>query len=439
MTAKEPEPTTRSGIAPAMAPAGSGARPFWRRLAGFIGPGYLVAVGYMDPGNWATSLAAGSRYGFDLILAVFLSSLMAMVLQALAARLAIGRGDDLATACRKALPKPAAIALWVMAEIAIVATDLAEVLGTAIGLELLFGWPLWLGVAVTAIDSLLIIGLNRFGFRAVEAAIVSILILIVICFVGQLALARPDWLAALSGLTPDSRMLTDPDRLYLALGILGATVMPHNLYLHSKIVQTRTFGDTDRERRESLRFAVLDSNSALFFALLVNAAILILAAAVFHAAGRTNIAELSEAHALLAPLLGSALAPKLFALALIACGLNATVTATMAGQVVMEGFLDLRLPAWIGRLGTRLLALIPAAFVAIHGGEAGATGLLVLSQVVLSLQLPFAVIPLVVMTANRRRMGALTAPRGLTLTAGLIAATIVLLNAKLVADYCGFW
>jgi len=216
-------------------------------------------------------------------------------------------------------------------------------------------------------------------------------------------------------------------------------VMPHNLYLHSKIVQTRTFGDTDRERRESLRFAVLDSNSALFFALLVNAAILILAAAVFHAAGRTNIAELSEAHALLEPLLGSALAPKLFALALIACGLNATVTATMAGQVVMEGFLDLRLPAWIGRLGTRLLALIPAAFVAIHGGEAGATGLLVLSQVVLSLQLPFAVIPLVVMTANRRRMGALTAPRGLTVIASLIAATIVLLNAKLVADYFGVW
>ncbi len=408
--------------------------PAWRRLLAFFGPGYLVAVGYMDPGNWATSLAGGSRFGYTLLSVVLLSSLMAIVLQSLAARLAVATGHDLAEVCREAFPRWASLGLWFMAEIAIIATDIAEVIGTAIGIELLFRWPLPLGIAITTLDALLLIALQRFGFRTIEAVIIAILALIAVFFTIEFGLSHPDWTALLPNLFPDRSIITNPDMLYVALGILGATVMPHNLYLHSSIIQTRPLGTTSDQRRESLRYATIDSTIALSFAFLINAAILVLAAAGFHAVGRTDVVELSDAYALLEPLMGSKLAPTLFALALIACGLNATVTATLAGQIVMEGFLRLRFSPVIRRLTTRLLAVLPAGWIAISYGDAGATALLVLSQVVLSLQLPFAVIPLVAFTAQRKRMGTLTAPVWLTGLAGLIAAIIVLLNGLLIVS-----
>jgi manganese transport protein len=409
--------------------------PRWRRALAFFGPGYLIAVGYMDPGNWATSLAGGSKFGYALLSVVLLSNIMAIVLQSLAARLAIGSGRDLAQACRDAWPAPISFILWVMAEIAIIATDLAEVIGTAIGLELLFGLPLFWGVVITSLDVFLVLALQRLGFRKLEAFVIAILGLIAASFAAQIVLADPDWSAVLTGFVPRSDLLTNPDMLYLSLGIIGATVMPHNLYLHSGIVQTRVVGTTPEERRESLGFATLDSTVALMFALTINASILILAAATFHATGQTEIAELSEAHGLLAPLLGSALAPTLFALALIGCGLNSTITATLAGQIVMEGFLGLRLKPWLRRLVTRLAAILPAALVTLFYGEAGTGKLLVLSQVVLGLQLPFAVIPLVIFTASRRKLGSLAAPRWLTILAALIAILIVALNIKLTADF----
>jgi manganese transport protein len=407
----------------------------WRRALAFLGPGYLVAVGYMDPGNWATSLAGGSRFGYALLFVALLSNIMAIVLQALAARLAIGSGRDLAQACRDAYPRPVAFGLWILAELAIVATDLAEVIGTAIGLNLLFGLPLEIGVLITALDVFVVLGLQRLGFRAVEAFIIAILGLIATCFAIQIAMADPDWGAVIRGFAPTTEIVTNPDMLYLALGIIGATVMPHNLYLHSGIVQTRAYGHQLEEKREALRFATLDSTMALMFALTINASILILAAAVFHQGGRPDVAELGEAHALLMPLLGHSLAPSLFAVALIGCGLNSTVTATMAGQIVMEGFVAIRLAPWLRRLVTRLLAIVPAAAVTLWYGDAGTAKLLILSQVVLSLQLPFAVVPLVVFTASRRKLGELVAPRWLTAGAALIAAVIIVLNIKVISDY----
>jgi manganese transport protein len=406
--------------------------PVWRRVLAFFGPGYLVAVGYMDPGNWATSLAGGSRYGYTLLSVVLLSSLMAMVLQALAARLAVATDRDLAELCREAYPRMVSFGLWIMSELAIIATDIAEVIGTAIGLELLFGWPLPLGIAVTTLDALLLIALQRFGFRTIEAIIIAILVLIAVCFSIEIVLAHPDWSAIMPNLIPSIAIISHSDMLYVALGILGATIMPHNLYLHSSIVQTRPLGTTLSERQASLRYATLDSTLALTFAFVINAAILVLAAASFHAAGHTEVAELSDAYALLEPLMGSKFAPILFAVALIACGLNATVTATLAGQIVMEGFLGLRLPPVIRRLATRLLAVIPAAWIAIAHGDAGATALLVLSQVVLSLQLPFAMIPLVVFTAQRSRMGPFVAPLWLSGLSAIIAVVIVGLNGLLI-------
>lgn len=408
--------------------------PRWKRAFAFIGPGYLVAVGYMDPGNWATSLAGGSRFGYTLLAVALLSSLMAILLQSLSARLGIATGRDLAQACRDSYPRPVSAGLWVLAELAIIATDIAEVIGTAIGLQLLLGWPLWLGIAITSLDVFLILLLQKIGFRAIEAFIIAILGVIALSFAIQIGLASPHWPDVLEGFVPRTEIVTNPDMLYLAMGILGATVMPHNLYLHSGIVQTRVLGDTVEEKRESLNFATLDSTIALVFALLVNASILILAAAAFHANGRTDIVDLSEAHSLLEPLLGSSLAPILFALALIGCGLNSSVTATMAGQIVMEGFLRLRLPIAIRRLITRIIAIVPAAVVAILYGDAGATSLLVFSQVMLSLQLPFAVVPLVMMTAEKRRMGALKAPFWISLLASLVAAVIIVLNIRLIWD-----
>lgn len=407
----------------------------WRRMTAFFGPGYLVAVGYMDPGNWATSIAGGSKYGYALLSVALISNIMAITLQALCARLAVGSGRDLAQACRDAFPAPIAWMLWALAELAICATDMAEVIGTAIGLNLLFGLPLEIGVLITALDVFLILYLQNIGFRWVEAFVIALLAVIAVCFGVQIALADPHWGDVVRGFAPTTEIITNPNMLYLALGILGATVMPHNLYLHSGIVQTRAYGETLPERREAMRFATLDSTLALMFALTINASLLILAAAAFHHTGRTEIAEIGEAHTLLAPLLGAAIAPTLFGIALLCCGLNSTVTATMAGQIVMEGFINFRLPPWLRRLVTRGIAIVPAAGVTIAYGESGTAQLLILSQVILSLQLPFAVVPLVMFTASKKKMGPLVAPLWLTIFAGIIAAIIVALNIKLLIDF----
>jgi manganese transport protein len=414
----------------AVRPTGS----FWRKLTSFLGPGYLVAVGYMDPGNWATSLAGGSKFGYALLTVALLSNLMAILLQALCARLGIGAGRDLAQACRDAFPRVVAWPLWVLAEVAICATDLAEVIGTAIGLNLLFGIPLEIGVLITALDVFVILWLQNLGFRWIEAFIVTLLGVIAICFTIQIAMADPQWGAVIRGFAPTTEIVTNPEMLYLALGILGATVMPHNLYLHSGVVQTRRFGESIADRREAITLATTDSTIALMFALLINASILILAAATFNKAGKTDVAELEQVHSFLAPMLGSAIAPTLFGIALLCCGLNSTVTATLSGQIVMEGFLEIRLPAWARRLLTRAIAIVPAAIVTIWYGEKGTAQLLILSQVILSLQLPFAIVPLVMFTADRRKMGELIAPRWVTALAALTAAVIIALNAKLMYD-----
>jgi len=414
------------------APAG---RSFWRKLLAFLGPGYLVAVGYMDPGNWATSLAGGSKFGYALLTVALLSNVMAIVLQSLCTRLGVGAGRDLAQACRDSFPRWVSFPLWLSAEVAITATDLAEVIGTAIGLNLLFHIPLEIGVIITALDVFLILALQAFGFRWIEAFVVSMLGVIAICFAMQIALADPDWGAVIRGFAPSRDLLANREMLYLALGILGATVMPHNLYLHSGLVQTRVFGETPAEKREAITLATIDSSIALCFAFVINASILILAAATFHRAGKTDIAELAQAHSFLAPLLGSTLAPTLFAVALLCCGLNSTITATLSGQIVMEGFLKFRIAPWLRRLVTRVIAILPAVVVTIYAGEKATGQLLILSQVVLSLQLPFAVVPLVLFTASRTKMGPYVAPRWLTLLAVSIAAAIIVLNAKLVFDF----
>jgi manganese transport protein len=400
-----------------------------------MGPGYLVAVGYMDPGNWATSLAGGSKFGYALLTVALLSNLMAILLQALCARLGVGAGRDLAQACRDAFPRWASWPLWLLAEIAICATDLAEVIGTAIGLNLLFGIPLEIGVIITALDVFLILWLQNIGFRYIEALIVTLLGVIAVCFGIQIVLADPQWGAVIKGFAPTTDIITNPDMLYLSLGILGATVMPHNLYLHSGVVQTRQIGDSIPEKREAIKLATIDSTIALMFALTINASILILAAATFNKAGQTDVSELGEVHKLLAPMLGSGIAPSLFAIALLCCGLNSTVTATLAGQIVMEGFLDIKLPPWARRLVTRGIAIIPAAGVTIWYGEAGTAKLLIFSQVLLSLQLSFAVVPLVMFTASKKKMGELVAPRWVTALAILTAAIIIFLNVKLLFDF----
>jgi manganese transport protein len=408
--------------------------PLWRKLLAFLGPGYLVAVGYMDPGNWATSLAGGSKFGYALLTVALISNLMAVLLQALCARLGIGAGRDLAQACRDAFPRWVSWPLWVITEIAICATDLAEVIGTAIGLNLLFKIPLEIGVIITALDVFLILWMQRLGFRWVETFVVALLAIIAACFAVQIALADPDWRSVILGFAPTVEIVRNPEMLYLAIGIIGATVMPHNLYLHSGVVQTRRFGDSVADKREAIRLATLDSTMALTFALLINASILILAAATFNKAGKTDVAELDQAHAFLAPLLGSAIAPTLFGIALLCCGMNSTVTATLSGQIVMEGFIDIRLPAWLRRLTTRAIAIVPAAIVTIWYGEAGTAKLLILSQVVLGLALPFSIVPLVMFTADRRKMGELVAARWVTALAVIVAAILIVLNLKLIAD-----
>ncbi len=407
---------------------------FWRKLITFLGPGYLVAVGYMDPGNWATSLAGGSKFGYALLTVALLSNLMAILLQALCARLGIGAGRDLAQACRDAFPRALSWPLWVLTEIAICATDLAEVIGTAIGLNLLFHIPLEIGVLITALDVFLVLWMQNLGFRWIEAFIVTLMGVIALCFVVQIAMANPDWAAVIKGFAPTTEIIRNPDMLYLAIGIIGATVMPHNLYLHSGVVQTRRFGTSVADRREAIKLATIDSTIALMFALTINASILILAAATFNKAGKVDVAELDQAHAFLAPLLGSTFAPTLFGIALLCCGLNSTVTATLSGQIVMEGFIDIRLPGWARRLVTRSIAIVPAAIVTIWYGEAGTAKLLILSQVVLGVALPFSIVPLVMFTADRRKMGALAAPVWVTVLAALTALVLIVLNFKLLTD-----
>ncbi|MDX2201745.1 MAG: Nramp family divalent metal transporter [Hyphomicrobiaceae bacterium] len=411
-------------------PSGSGLK----RLFAFLGPGYLVAVGYMDPGNWATSLAGGAKFGYALLFVALLSNIMAIVLQALCARLAVATGRDLAQACRDAYPRWASIPLWIAAEIAIIATDLAEVIGTAIGLNLLFGIPLEIGVVLTSLDVFLILYLQKLGFRYLEVLVVALLGIIAACFAVQVAMANPEWGPLIRGFAPTTEIVRNPEMLYLAMGILGATVMPHNLYLHSAIVQTRAWGTAPEDQRQAVKLATIDSTVALMFALLINAAILVLAAASFHKAGHTEVVELQQAQALLQPLLGHAMAPALFGVALLCCGLNSTVTATLAGQAVMEGFINVRLRPWLRRLVTRGIAVVPAAIAVLLYGEKETGKLLILSQVILSLQLPFAVVPLVQFTASKAKMGALVAPRWLVALAWLIAGLIIALNVKLLLD-----
>ena len=408
--------------------------PTWRRFLTFVGPGYLVAVGYMDPGNWATSLAGGSQFGYTLLSVALLSNIMAIILQSLCARLAIATGKDLAQACRDAFPHWIAWPLWVLAEIAICATDLAEVVGTAIGLNLIFGIPLEIGILITTLDVFLILFLQNRGFRWVEAFIISMLGVIAVCFLLQIVLANPDWGGVLRGFAPTTDLLTNSNMLYLALGIIGATVMPHNLYLHSGIVQTRAYGGSLPEKREALKFATIDSTLALMFALTINASLLVLAAAVFQPRGEV-VTDIGQASHLLTPILGSALAPILFGVALICCGLNSTVTATMAGQIVMEGFIQFRMAAWARRLITRGIAIVPALIVIYWFGSAQAGKLLVFSQVILSFQLPFAVVPLVIFTASKEKLGELVSPRWLTAVAAMVATVIIALNVKLIYDF----
>jgi len=404
---------------------------FWRKLFAFAGPGYLVAVGYMDPGNWATDLAGGARYGYTLLSVIMLSNLMAILLQALSARLGIASGRDLAQACRDSYSKPVTIVLWLLCEVAIAACDLAEVIGAAIALNLLIGLPLIWGVCLTALDVLIVLFLQQRGFRYVEALVIALIALIAGSFAVELWLSRPDVTALAVGFIPRTEILRNPSMLYIAIGILGATVMPHNLYLHSSIVQTRKYGDTFEQKREAIRFASIDSAVALMFALFINAAILIMAAATFHGSGHQDVGEIGEAYKLLSPLLGTTLASVLFAVALLCSGQNATLTGTLAGQIVMEGFINLRIRPWLRRLVTRLIAIIPAVIVIAMYGDAGTTPLIILSQVVLSLQLPFAVFPLVMFTGDPHKMGPFANPGWVKVLAWTVAIIIAALNVYL--------
>ena len=412
---------------------------WWRKALAFAGPGYLVAVGYMDPGNWATDLAGGSRFGYALLSVILISNLMAILLQGLAAKLGIVTGRDLAQACRDHYSRPVAIAQWVMCEIAISACDLAEVIGSAIGLNLLFGIPLTWGIGITSLDVLMVLYLQNKGFRLLEALVVTLIVTVAACFLFEIVISRPDLGGVMAGFAPRPSILTNPDQLYIAIGILGATVMPHNLYLHSSIVQTRAYDETPAGKRTAVKFAFLDSTIALSFALFINAAILIVAAATFHGSGHSEVAEIQDAYKLLTPLLGVAGASAVFALALLASGQNSTLTGTLAGQIVMEGFLNIRIRPWLRRLITRAIAIVPAALTAIFFGEHGTAQLLILSQVILSLQLSFAVFPLVRFTSERAKMGEFTNPGWLKALAYTVAFVIAALNAYLLVRIVGGW
>ena len=417
----------------------AGKASYWRKLLAFSGPGYLVAVGYMDPGNWATDLAGGSQFGYTLLSVILLSNLMAILLQALCVKLGVATGRDLAQACRDHYSKPVVIVLWVLCEIAICACDLAEVIGSAIALNLLFHIPILWGVCLTALDVLAVMYLMNKGFRYLEAFVVSLMVIIGLCFGLEILFSQPSMSAILGGMVPTTEILKNKEMLYIAIGILGATVMPHNLYLHSSIVQTRRFERTPAGKREAIHFATMDSTIALLGALFINAAILIVAAATFHKQGKNGVAEIQEAYQLLSPMLGVGLASTLFAVALLASGQNSTVTGTLAGQIVMEGFLNIRLRPWVRRLITRMIALVPAVIVTSLYGESATGKLLVFSQVILSLQLSFAVIPLILFTSDRRKMGEFVNPGWLKWLAWAVAIIIVLLNGKLLFDQISVW
>ena len=408
-------------------------------MLAFAGPGYLVAVGYMDPGNWATDLAAGSQFNYTLLSVVLISNLMAIVLQGLSSKLGIVTGRDLAQACRDHYSPPVAFAQWILCEIAIAACDLAEVIGTAIALNLLFGIPMPWGIAITALDVFLILYLQNKGFRLVEALVVALIGTVGLCFLFEIIISSPEWGAVLRGFVPQTSIVTDRTQLYIAIGILGATVMPHNLYLHSSIVQTRAYAETPEGKRTAVRYAFVDSTIALSFALFINAAILIVAAATFFRSGHGAVAEIQQAYELLTPLLGVTGAGTVFALALLASGQNATLTGTLAGQIVMEGFLNIRLRPWLRRLITRAIAIVPAALVAIFFGDSGTAKLLILSQVILSLQLSFAVFPLVRFTSDRVKMGEFVNATWLKVLAYLVAFVIAALNIWLLVQTVGSW
>lgn len=425
MSAASPRPSLPEVHRSIPIPTGKG---FWRKLMAYAGPGYLVSVGYMDPGNWATDIAGGSKFGYTLLSVILLSNLMAVLLQSLCVRLGVATGKDLAQACRDYFSPRVTFVLWVLCEIAIAACDLAELLGSAIALQLLFGIPLIWGVCITALDVLVMLALQRKGFRYVEALVITLVSTIGVCFAAQIWFARPEASAIALGFLPNKEILRNPGMLYIAIGILGATVMPHNLYLHSSIVQTRAWQNTPEKKREAITFGTLDSTIALSLALFINAAILIVAAATFYKAGHYNVAELQDAYQLLSPLVGVSAASTLFGLALLASGQSSTLTATLAGQVVMEGFIQLKLPSWLRRLSTRLAAIIPAIIAILLFGEQSTGNLLVLSQVILSMQLSFAVVPLVMFTSDRRLMGDFVNPFWLKVAAWAVATIIVGLN-----------
>src|SRR5437763_21061 len=408
---------------------------FWRKLFAFSGPGFLVAVGYMDPGNWATDLAGGSQFGYTLLSVILLSNLMAILLQSLCAKLGIVTGRDLAQACRDHYSRPVSVALWLLCEIAICACDLAEVIGSAIALNLLLKIPLVWGVCITALDVLAVMYLQNKGFRYIEALVITLILTIGGWFLAEIIFSPPEFGAVLKGFIPDPEILRNKQMLYIAIGILGATVMPHNLYLHSSIVQTRKYEQNATGKAEAIKFATIDSTTALMFALFINAAILVVSAATFHQQGKHDVAEIQEAFNLLSPTLGVGLASTIFALALLASGQNSTLTGTLAGQIVMEGFLNIRLRPWLRRLITRLVAIVPAVICTAFYGESGTAKLLVFSQVVLSLQLSFAVVPLILFTNDRRKMGEFANPGWLKGLAWSVAIVIIGLNTKLLVDF----
>ncbi len=417
-------------------PANAG---FFRKMLAFSGPGLMVAVGYMDPGNWATDLAGGAQFGYTLISVILLSNIMAIILQHLSLKLGIVTGRDLAQACRDHFNKPMSMFLWVLCEIAIAACDLAEVIGSAIALNLLFGIPLVVGILITACDVMIVLLLQSKGFRVLECLVASLIVLIGGCFAYELWLAHPAWGAVALGLIPRGEVVTNPAMLYIAIGILGATVMPHNLYLHSSIVQTRAFDRDQKGKAMAVRFATIDSTVALLFAFFINAAILVLSAAAFHGTPNANVADIADAYKLLSPVLGATFASMFFAIALLASGQNSTLTGTLAGQIVMEGFLNIRLRPWMRRLITRLVAIVPAVIVAIMFGERGVGSLLILSQVILSMQLSFAVVPLVMFTSDAKKMGTFVNPPWLKILAWTITAIIGVLNIYLLVQTVGGW
>jgi manganese transport protein len=408
---------------------------YWRRLLGFLGPGFLISVGYMDPGNWATDIAGGARFGYTLLFVIMLSNLMAVLLQSLALKLGVATERDLAQLCHESYGKRVSFVLWILAEVAIAACDLAEVIGSAIALELLFHIPLLYGVIITGLDVLLILLVQRWGFRYVESLVITLIATIVALFGVQMVLSRPDYLPALAGLfIPSTQIVTNPEMLYIAIGILGATVMPHNLYLHSSIVQSRRYERTPSGKREAIGMANIDSAFALTMALFVNAGILIVAAAVFHRSGHFEVAAIEDAYKLLSPLVGASFASTMFAVALLASGQNSSITGTLAGQVVMEGFIHLKVSPWLRRLITRSLAIVPTVIVVALNGSQGTEKLLILSQVILSLQLSFAVIPLVLFTGNRKLMGEFVNARWLQFLAWTTAILIAVLNGWLLVQ-----